>query len=45
MYNLLLKLFPSKVANALMIIWYATLILLVVRWFLLSAGEFRYLNL
>jgi hypothetical protein len=45
MYALLLKLFPPRVADIIMVVWYAVLILLVCRWFILPAAEFRYLNI
>lgn len=45
MYGFLLKLFPPPVAQAIMVIWYLILIVLVFRKFDVSPAEFRYIAL
>jgi hypothetical protein len=42
MYALLRRVFPAWLANLLMVLWYALLIILVCRWFLFSEADFRY---
>jgi hypothetical protein len=42
MYPFLCRHFPVWLANLLMVLWYALLIILVCRWFLFSDSDFRY---
>ena len=45
MYGYLLKRLPAPVAQAVMVVWYLLLIVLVFRKFSLSPAEFRYITL
>lgn len=45
MYRFLRRLLPEFLADGLMVLWYVALILLVILFFNLEPGEFRYINL
>jgi len=45
MYPFLRGFFPKPLADALMVLWYTVLIVLVILFFHLHPGEFRYINI